>query len=88
MSDGALSKLPPPNSEAKKGLNFIKKRASPPKPKLSIVAIKKVAKALEGMGKKVTAVEIQPDGAFQLKIVDQAAAISAGQNEWDELLPS
>jgi hypothetical protein len=55
---------------------------------LSVVAVKKAVKTIEGMGKSITALEVFPSGGFALKVGStlHSATVDEGVNPFDELL--
>lgn len=68
-------------------LTFIGKMiAQRPKPKSAVPTIKKMTKAIEGMGKSVGGYEMRPDGAVRVFIADDPKP-TAEPNPWDEVLP-
>lgn len=55
------------------------------KPKLKVTDAKRLAKAMEKIGKTVTGVEARPDGSIAVSVADPASATKTSY--WDKVLP-
>lgn len=55
------------------------------KPKLKVADAKRLAKAMQKIGKTVTGVEARPDGSIAVSVADPATA--AKPSYWDKVLP-
>jgi hypothetical protein len=80
MSDGLLSKLPPLDKKlsVKRAYWQAIKPAPSKKTAFSVPKAKQVAKLLEGIGKQVTGINVQPDG-FTVTAVTPGAEPEAGK---------
>lgn len=56
-----------------------------PKPKVNVVNAKRLAIAMQKIGKTVTGVEARPDGSIAVFVTDPAVP-QTPTNEWDEVL--
>lgn len=56
-----------------------------PKPKVNVVDAKRLAMAMQKIGKTVTGVEARPDGSIAVSVTDPAVP-QTPTNEWDEVL--
>lgn len=67
-------------------LTFIDRMiARQPKPKSPVPSMKKITKAVEAMGKHVSAYEMRSDGAVKV-FVSHEAKPDAKANPWDKVL--
>jgi len=84
MSGGLLSKLPPlgKKSSAKPAYWQTIKPAPSKKTAFSVPKAKQVAKLLEGIGKQVTAINVQPD-SFTVTAVTPGAELEVGKVSGD-----
>ena len=65
--------------------SFLKSLPPRPKPKSSIPTMKRMTKAVEGMGKAIAGYEMRPDGSVRVLVADTIAP-AADANPWDEVL--
>lgn len=74
------------NDKKPTALKFIKAmRSFPmPKPKLKVADAKRLAKAMEKIGKTVTGIEARPDGSVAVSVAETITA--AKQSYWDKVL--